>query len=267
VLFGAVGAVAAFATNDTKTITPIFVIGAIDSVTGDYVEDNTAIYTKDMFNCGALRVEPDFEFRGTYDIFYYNSDGFLVASVTDKTGIYVMNELNTVGEYARIVIHPEEPDDYDDNKGKDPFEIKWYDVAKYSSEITIKVGKNGFEYRDFINLYDENNAIYGKSYFAGTGEITGDLFAIAKDKVCEKIAVHEDYKSLELSFRFKVPPQGYFAMVFFDENGTLLKSYTNDLSSFSNGVYKFKCAIPEGATHVGVSVPSDATVYLYGITK
>lgn len=266
VLFGAVGAVAAFATNDMKTITPVFAIGSIDPATGEYVEDDISIYTKDAFPCGALRVEPDFDFDGTYDIFYYSADHFLVGKITDKTGVYDMNEMGQVGEYARIVIHPTEPADYDDNKGKDPWKINWYDIFKYSSKVTIKVGKDGFEYRDFINLWEVSGVLTDVSHYSSDGTVSETLIEDYHSKTCENIELHKDYERIDIMLKFTYPPQQGFAVVFYDDTGNVVYTLINELTNFEKGLYRYIDAIPEGATKMSISVPKDATVFVYGIT-
>ena len=156
VLFGAVGAVAAFATNDSKPAGAVFKVGGLDPVTGKYVKTDKTIYTEEAIDAYGLRIEPDFESTVTYDIYYYDNEDKLLAVVENQTEIY--DEDFEVAEKCRIVIHPEIPEDV---KEKD-FKIHFWDVAKYAAMLKLTVSKesNGINYD---NLYDGTALIENKS--------------------------------------------------------------------------------------------------------
>ena len=64
-LVGAVAGLGSVFNKDTKTISSTaFAVGGINEK-GNYVESKTSIYTKDMFECQGLSIEPDFEATGT----------------------------------------------------------------------------------------------------------------------------------------------------------------------------------------------------------
>ena len=259
----ALGSVSTFAKNDTRSIVLNFDIGSIDPQTGEYVEDNTSIYTKNVFECGGLRIEPDFKFKGTYDVFYYSADGFVVGSAKGLTGVYKMNETQYVGQYARVVIHPEVPSDYE---GKEPWEIMWYEVVEYSSQIDIRVGKDGFKYRDFVNLYNDADEVLDMTYISGdTASYTPVLDY--NSKLSGLIDLDEDYKTLEVVCKFKFPPKQGIGIVFVGENGESVSTTLNDLTQHESGIYHLTIEIPADATGVALSIPKDANVFVYGITK
>ena len=130
--------------RDTKSVSALsFKLGAVDE-TGIFVKSETSIYTKDMFECQGLKIEPDFEATSTYQVFYYGEDKtFLGATDTLKAsdGIYEMGDEFAEAKYARIVITPETPVDEDGKLVKD-FKIHSYQVAGYANDYTITVNKN-----------------------------------------------------------------------------------------------------------------------------
>ena len=57
--------------KQTQTIgVTAFKVGNLNETTGEYEADETAIYTRDAFSCQGLRIEPDFEAEGAFDIYY-----------------------------------------------------------------------------------------------------------------------------------------------------------------------------------------------------
>ena len=260
----ALGSVVTFAKNDTKKITPAFTQGSIDPSTGEHAEDNQSIYTEKVFECGGLRIEPDFDFKGTYDVFYYSSDNFMVGKAVGLTGVYKMNEGAYVGRYARIVIHPDVPTDYE---GEDEWEIKFTDILKYASKLEIRVNKEGFKYRDFINLYNESEETLDVSYIQSDASVKYTPVVDYNSKASGVMELDEDYKTLEIVAKFKYPPAQGVAIIFLGEDGAEVSSMQNDLTRFENGIYHLNVTIPAGATHVVISTPKDATVFVYGIEK
>ena len=120
-LLGVAAGITAFVKNDTKTISSLtFKRGDLDE-NGDYIASETAIYTKDAFECIGLRVEPDFEFKGTYDVCYYDCDERIIEKISGLSGIY--DEDYPRAEIARVVIHPELEEDQE--------KISFYQVNMY----------------------------------------------------------------------------------------------------------------------------------------
>lgn len=260
----ALGSVVTFAKNDTKKITPAFTQGSIDPSTGEHVEDDQSIYTEKVFECGGLRIEPDFDFKGTYDVFYYSSDNFMVGKAVGLTGVYKMNEGNYVGKYARIVIHPDVPTDYE---GDEEWEIKFTDVIKYASKLEIRVNKEGFKYRDFINLYNESEETNDVSYIQSDSTVNYTPVVDYNSKASGVMELDKDYKTLEIVAKFKYPPSQGIAIIFLGEGGATVQAMQNDLTNFENGIYHLMVEIPAGATDLVISTPKDANVFVYGIEK
>ena len=141
---GAVVGISSALTNKTKTISSLaFERGAINEETGVYMESKTSIYTKDVFECQGLVIEPDFEATGTYQVFYYGEyKTFLGATEPMKAtaGVYERGDEFPIAKYARIVITPETPVD-DDGKVEEDFKIHWYNKLTYANDYTITVDK------------------------------------------------------------------------------------------------------------------------------
>jgi hypothetical protein len=122
--------------DDLKEIHPAFSIGGL-SEQGKYVEQDDTIYTKEAFECEDLRIEVDFEKTITYKVFFYADNGEFISSTEEMTENFV-NNVPDGAEFARVLITP----DWEALEvEKDDRVISWFEIAKYSSQITIKVGK------------------------------------------------------------------------------------------------------------------------------
>ena len=141
---GAIVGISSMTAKETTSISALaFKVGAIGE-NGNYVKSETSIYTKDMFECQGLTIEPDFEATGTYQVFYYGEDkAFLAATEVLKTseGAYVKGDEYPEAKYARIVITPEVPTD-DNGEVVEDFKISSLDVMGYASDYTITVAKD-----------------------------------------------------------------------------------------------------------------------------
>lgn len=139
--------------KETKTISSTeFSVGGINAQ-GNYVESKTSIYTKDMFECQGLSIEPDFEATGTYKVFYYDSNKNFIGATDElnaEDGVYTRGDDFVNAQYARIMITPDVPVDEDGNEVED-FKIRFYEVTSYASDYTITVNKE-----QKGNVYSEN---------------------------------------------------------------------------------------------------------------
>ena len=143
-LVGALVGITSVTNREDATISALsFKVGAIGE-NGNYVKSDTSIYTKDMFECQGLTIEPDFEATGTYQVFYYGEDkAFLAATevMNASEGAYVKGDEYPEAKYARIVITPEVPTD-DNGEAVEDFKISSLDVMGYASDYTITVAKD-----------------------------------------------------------------------------------------------------------------------------
>lgn len=123
--------------DDTKKITPTFVVGSIDEESGKPdKEDSKSLYTKDSFKAKGLEVILDFDHNVTYQVFWYDQLGEFA---------YATEELSKGEKFyapyahtARIEVTPQFDVSEDD---EDEAKVKWYNVSKYSSQLEIRVDK------------------------------------------------------------------------------------------------------------------------------
>ena len=127
------------ADEDLKVIHPTFEVGGLTDE-GKYEDVDDSIYTKEAFECQGLEIKLDFDNTIDYQVFFYESDGDFVSATETLSGNKDL-EVPFGSTHARIEITPnwtEMGEDYDTEKEQ---VIKWYDVAKYSSQMEIKVNK------------------------------------------------------------------------------------------------------------------------------
>lgn len=131
--FGVISGVATLFDSETKTVHPLFIVGGIDETTGEHLETDGSIYTRDSFDCEGLAVELDFDAHVTYQVFYYDElDNFISASSVYEKGAELDIPENAVA--ARIVVTPVWAEL---NVEEDEQVIEWYDVAKYANQLKI----------------------------------------------------------------------------------------------------------------------------------
>lgn len=167
--FGAVVGISAISkklNSDDKTIHPTFSVGSITSAGKGDSSDKSSIYTKDAFECKGLKVELDFDATVSYQAFFYDELGnYISNSATEK---YDESEdlsavIPTDAVYARLVVTPD-----DDEDG----EIKWYEVSKYSSQLTVKVLRDQGEAVDSTDDFEttlEKTATKKEALYMGEG--------------------------------------------------------------------------------------------------
>lgn len=192
---GGVALIANFASSKTKTVNPVFAVGALDA-NGEYVESKNSVYTKQAFKCRGLKIVPDFDSNVKYQVYYYGEhDQFIGASEVFTKGQHI--PMNDLAVYARVVITP-----YDSKNMN--VEIKVLDVAKYARSVKITVDRD--QDYEVPNLFEEakKNTYKGES-------LPGDM----SPEELLKYSFFED-SSFSLS------------------QGNALKIYSNDLSVGKN---------------------------------
>ena len=143
----AAGAAALFTTESKKISPTVFSVGGIHN-DGKHVAVKTSIYTKDFLECQGLTIEPDFEAKGTFQVFYYDDDkSFLGATNTMNATDGVYSKLDTfpLATYCRIMITPEIEIDEEDEDAT--LEIKFWQVTGYANDYIVRV------YRDQTPMY------------------------------------------------------------------------------------------------------------------
>ena len=155
-----VGMFTSFDGKKVDTIKPgAFSRGGLNS-SGEYVKTKTSIYTEETFGCQGLRVESDFEFIGTYDVYYYDYNGKFLEAKKGLKGIY--DEDYPMAKLARIVINPELSADED--------KVTWYDVRSIAKMLKITVNKDQAWKYESENLYDESKIVPNSGFVFVNGE-------------------------------------------------------------------------------------------------
>lgn len=257
---GVLGGVASFATKDTKTISAsAFSRGGLDE-NGKYVNTDKSLYTEEAFECIGLRVEPNFEANLTYDVYYYDYSNRLIESKLGLTDVY--DEDFPLAKTCRIVIHPEIPADV---KEKD-FKIGFFDVYKIAKQLTITVNKNQeYLYSESVNYYVEENATQGmKLAVEGEKVLT---FEDVNMKISEEIAVTDKYEKYDI---FVCCPNATTAtslgVVATSADVVVYESFY-EMEDLEAGEWcKLSVEIEdfEEADYIRVSIPKDATCYIFG---
>ena len=158
------------ADEELKTIHPTFEVGGLNDTDGKYEESKKTIYTKDAFECQGLEFALDFDNNIKYQVFYYESDGDYISATEVLEGNQDL-QVPLSATHARMEITPIWKSDV---KEKDQ-EIKWYQVAKYSTQLDIKVNDEQIAYEElvgsFANMENLNISFFGKGIYNGTQKI------------------------------------------------------------------------------------------------
>ena len=258
-IIGALGSVVAFAHNDTKSAGAIFKVGGLDPETGEYVETDKTIYTEKAIKCNGLRIEPDFDSTVTYDVYFYDKNDTFLYKVLGLKKLYV-SEFE-LAEHARIVIHPEIPENV---KEKD-FKVDIFDVAKYSAMLDITVSKEEAVY-DFNNLYDEKTMLKGYTIVSDGGVVLGsaNYTESVDSKVSPLIEIDSDEDVLDIWITHELPPVYSSFAIFYDENDKYITCNYEKIESFDDtGWKRLSFDIPENAVGVVYILPIDGECYSF----
>ena len=264
----ALGAVATFADNDTKSAGATFKVGGLDPVTGKFVETDKSLYTEKAINAYGLRIEPDFESTLTYDVYYYNVDDILIEKRLGLTDVYTSKIEHA--QYARIVIHPDIPDDV---KEKD-FKVGVFDVMKYASQLKITVSKDVSKYGDFENLFNEDMVRYNSEleYLTASSSLKHNFIDSEEGyKAFDGVNVDGDYKYYDVFIYIPTASDSEVHQIaLFNGEGTdsLFTEYINSGPINKPTWVKITIEIPELDDYkdvfIGGHVAGNSRVYIYG---
>lgn len=131
VIMGVAGVMIGVFSNKTQNISPSFARGAIND-SGEYVESDVTLYTKNSFECRGLKVALDYDATGEYQIFWYNEDNFYL-SCEARTNDAFTGATPELAKYARIVYYPilEEGEE----------KISFIDIYNFSKKLNISVDR------------------------------------------------------------------------------------------------------------------------------
>lgn len=128
-----------------KIINPSFKVGALDESTGRPIDDDCALYTKDVIECTGIKLCADFDSDIKYVVHFYDeSDSWLGCIENEGLNMTIdqsMSEASELGEVhgVRVVIYPQS-----DENGK----ISLFERGKYANQLTIKVTNKEFKVAD-----------------------------------------------------------------------------------------------------------------------
>ena len=256
--------------NDTQTVSPsVYRVGALDAK-GEFVEDPQAIYTYEPIGCLGLNIVPDFEFRGTYEIYFYDMEQNFIERFIDLKGSYT--EQHPFARYARIVVRPETP--IDENPKE--FKIDWYEASSFGGMLTVTIDKKQNYQYETVNLYDDSKSLYGKCFRTNNLEVSYlDLIDNSNTKVSDVISVTEGYAYYDVYLRFKEKCDFGSYNAISASHGTILfiKIGTSDMQP---GIwYNTTLSVEDArkfaeengynnADHIRLCTDTDAEIYLFG---
>ena len=74
-----------------KTISVGYSVGDLSDA-GKYLESEGSIYNKEAFECQGLRITPNFDNTITYEVFFYDEDGYFISKTKKKVFQYVIQQ-------------------------------------------------------------------------------------------------------------------------------------------------------------------------------
>lgn len=189
--------------TDLKTIHPVFAVGGLNEL-GEFEDVNDSIYTINAFECTGLKIELDFQHKIGYKVFYYEEDGDFISStdlIVNKQDL----EVPLLATHARLEITPTWSKMDKEYSKIENQKIEWYEVIKYSSQLDVKVDKDGVIFKtmkfqkyddekgDWINEYYEVNYELGMTW---EEFIDSDYNTISLDKKFRSPLFASDYSSI-----------------------------------------------------------------------
>ena len=265
---GAVMGLTTFTAKDTTAIRSTAVsVGGINDE-GTYVKTETSIYTKDMFECQGLTIEPDFEATGTYQVFYYDSDkNFLGTTevLNAEDGVYTKGDSFAFAQYARIVITPAVSVDEDADENA-VFRIRFYEVLGYANDYNVCVSKKQEHW--FVTDFDHSSRTTGKTY--SVDENTNKVREDPSENTVTVFSRFDVSEYKELAMLLEVTGgAGNGHILFTDEDGVYVDKYDftlGDGKTVDNGSLLFESiTIPKNAVYAYmISCTAASLTMVYG---
>lgn len=266
IILGSVAGVVALVRRDTKTISPtVFERGALDD-NGVYVASNQSVYTKDAFECRGLKITPDFEYDGTYDVYYYSESGSLLQVRKGLTGIY--DEDYPLATHARVVINPT-PVVKEGEKVSD-FKIKFWEVVKYANMLDIKVSRDQEGKYETLNLYVDANSQKNKSFDIDGWKSPISIVDDENMKVSEAIFVEYDCYDIYVRCTASLKSSTNVVIVDSDTLDVHARSYISAEDTCSGEWKMMTITVPEdaeGDLSLYLRMPTDTECYIFGYNK
>ena len=238
--------------SETKTISSTaFSVGGINAQ-GNYEKTDLSIYTKDMFECQGLSIEPDFEATGTYQVFYYSENRNFLGStevMNAEDGVYNKGDTFALAQYARIVITPDVPVD-EDGKEVEDFKIRFYEVNGYANEYTITVNKE----QKFVSASKNNLFKIDESridYMIENSQTVGSALATKAAGSMDTLAISEDVDvtyGQTVTIVSELNNFDAWSYAFTDAMGNVVSYGKMENYSVTDDIASLTLDIPDGAT-------------------
>lgn len=140
-IIGCVSLVSGLGEDDDgyTTIHPTYTVGALDKETGRPVEDDCAIYTKDLIECTGFKLYADFDSDIKYVVHFYDDNETWLACVENEglnmaqEGLDLASEVLEDGQEIagiRICIYPQN----DEND-----KVSFFEKNTYGNQLTVKI--------------------------------------------------------------------------------------------------------------------------------
>ncbi len=249
--------------KDTKGVTTLWHVGGIDQ-NGQFTDSKNMLYSN-AIDARGLTVTPDFDSTVKYKIFFYDEDDVYLDSTEDFTD--QKTSCGILAPKCRIVITP---------KSKDVKEIKFWEKAKYSTQLKIEALKdqtldtlvdNVFVADEGVKLFESHGAMLGKEMiyidYTESEKSMGIKFTnVIECKPGDKLVVLYE---MPISSAFDMWPHNR-EIYYGDSNGKFFASgYVGECVVEECGrFYRSELIVPEDAYYVRAVLPAPGDGYFIG---
>lgn len=115
--------------SDYNKVNLTWDVGALDE-NGGYIEDDCALYTKDLIECTGVELCAEFDSNISYEVHFYKEDGTWISSTANEGLQLMIDEMPEDAFGVRIVIRP-----LDDENDK----ISLFEKITYANQLTVKI--------------------------------------------------------------------------------------------------------------------------------
>ena len=127
---GLVANIAKNANEDYKKVHLSYDVGAIDKSTGEQIEHDCALYTKDLIECTGADLYAAFDSDIKYTVHFYDENEVWLSS-QDNDGLNMkIHDMPADAAGIRVVIYPQN----DEND-----KISLFEKGTYSRQLTVKI--------------------------------------------------------------------------------------------------------------------------------
>ena len=265
---------------DTKPVlATVFTRGNIDEETGVRTKDEKTLVTKELVECKGLEIEPNFDTKLVYRIFWFNQDKIYFGCTDEfnQNTKFLKTQVPDTAAFCHIVIIPEL---YDKDGNLDPeAKIPFYETLKYAIKLSIKVkikqnhlGDNLFllakakpfnagEEKKLSSLKQFSNDTYYLGFDGDFKSYQLRSFDVENFSENTRYSIMKINCSGILSYKMKYEgtPHAHTYFYFYDKDGNAVNySQYGDVTNVlyaSNSSYEIEIVVPERAEYMIISLP------------